>query len=232
MQPRFVALMSRFGASASEAELDAAGAALLSAYSEPTRFYHTAAHLADVMDKLDWAKNALQETGELDMMTPREAARMFDVIELALWYHDAVYDATQKDNEAKSRDWFLKDAKKFGLADDLQRDVAALIDLTAHHKNAATLPERILTDCDLAILGAPPAAFAAYDANIRKEYAHVPAAAYKVGRYNVLQGFLSQPQVFKTEAFQKQFEAQARANLSAGPKPMALRLRDWLKPKH
>ncbi|MDE1153121.1 MAG: hypothetical protein PW788_11345 [Micavibrio sp.] len=232
MQPRFAALLSRFGATAPEAGLDAAGTALLAAYSTPKRFYHTAAHLADVMEKLDWAKTALQDTGELDMMTPREAARMFDVIELALWYHDAVYDATLKDNEAKSRDWFLKDAKIFGLAEDLQRDVAALIDLTAHHKKAATLPERILTDCDLAILGAAPADFAVYDANIRKEYAHVPAAAYKTGRYNVLQGFLNQPQVFKTGAFRNKYEAAARANLSATPKPAVLRLRDWLiKPK-
>ncbi len=227
MQSRFTALWSRLGVSAPG--LDDSAAGLLNAYSEPSRHYHSAAHLADVLEKLDWAKTALQESGELGMMTPAEAAKMFDVIELSLWYHDAVYDAKAKDNEAKSRDWFLADAKKFGLGDDVAKDVAALIDLTAHHKEARTLPERIMTDCDLAILGAPPAAFKKYDDDIRKEYAHVPPLVYAPARQKVMAGFLNQPFIFKTEAFRKVYEAPAKRNLAPSAMPIKQRIFDWFK---
>ncbi len=227
MQARFQQLLSRLGASSPG--LDDSAAKLLAAYSAPSRHYHSAAHLADVLEKLDWAKTALQESGELGMMTPVEAAKMFDVIELALWYHDAVYDAKAKDNEALSRDWFLADAKKFGLGDDIARDVAALIDLTAHHKEARTLPECIMTDCDLAILGAAPAAFKAYDDNIRKEYAHVPELVYGPARKNVMAGFLNQPFIFKTEAFRKLYEDAAKRNLAPAAQPVKQRIVDWFK---
>jgi len=228
LEERFERLWQRFGIT--DPETRQAGLALLAAYDGPGRHYHNVTHLDSVLQQLDWAKKSLQETGELSMMTPEESNKMFDVIELALWYHDAVYDAKAKDNEAKSRDWFLSDAHEFGLGAALQQDIAALIDLTAHHKDAKTLPERILTDCDLAILGAAKPAFDAYDDGIAKEYAHVPAPAYATGRAAVLKGFLDQPQIFKTEAFRKAYEAQARQNLQPpGGLPALLKVKDWFK---
>lgn len=158
-------------------DIPATGIRLIAEYSGPDRHYHSRVHLEDVLAKLDWAKTALLKTAELPLTT--EAQReMFDTIELALWYHDVVYDAKLKNNEQLSRDLFLTHAAHFGLDETMQQNVAKLIDLTANHKNAASLMERIMTDCDLAILGAPKPEFDQYDANIRKEYAHVPAPAY------------------------------------------------------
>lgn len=193
---------------------------LLSAYAENGRHYHTAAHLKDVLERLDWARDALSASGELSALSDREKEKMFDIIELSLWYHDAVYDAKAKDNEAKSRDWLLADAQKAGLPEETAKAAAQLVDLTAHHKDAKTLAERIMTDCDLAILGADEKSFAAYDANIRKEYAHVPAPAYRTGRARVLKGFLEQPQIFKTGAFRDAFEQRAKSNLAAATRPI------------
>jgi predicted metal-dependent HD superfamily phosphohydrolase len=201
----------RFGIASQDVE--AAGKPLLDAYAGPARFYHGLQHLEDVIWYLDWAKTAMMTTKELVELTPGERVKMFGEVELALFYHDAVYDPKTKDNEEKSRDWFLRDARRFGLPDDISEDVAHLIELTMHHKNAISLPECVMADCDLSILGAEPEKFRAYDKNIRREYAHVPAAAYKLGRRKVLQGFLDQPQIFKTRAFFKYYEAQARMNL-------------------
>lgn len=191
------------------------GEMLVKAYNEPSRFYHNQVHLEDVLAKLDFAKTALEKSGEVAHLSPPDKQRMYDVIELSLWYHDAVYDATAKDNEAKSRDLFLSHARTLGLGGDIQKEVADLIDLTAHHKDAKTLPERIMTDCDLAILGAPDAEFKNYDTNIRREYAHIPATIFNPRRVLVLGGFLNQPGIFKTKAFQDAFEEQARSNLNA-----------------
>lgn len=221
-QERWQALWQRMGGDAEKA----AGflSPLLAAYAGEGRHYHTTTHLQDVLQQLDWAKQALETSGELDGIDDAARERMFDAIELSLWYHDAVYDAKAKDNEEKSRDWLLKDAKEAGLQEDAVKAAAHLIDLTAHHKDAKTLEERIMTDCDLAILGADEKSFAVYDANIRKEYAHVPAPAYRTGRSKVLKGFLNQQHIFKTKAFRDAREEQAKANLAAATKPL------WRRP--
>ncbi|MEZ0261792.1 MAG: N-methyl-D-aspartate receptor NMDAR2C subunit [Alphaproteobacteria bacterium] len=211
---RYAALWTRLGGTPDTVQ----GAAVVSAYNGPGRYYHNETHLKDVLEKLDWAKGALEKSGEVKHLSSPEKQKMFDTIELALWYHDAVYDGKAKDNEERSRDSFLQHAEKSGIPADVKKEVAALIDLTKHHKNAKTLPERILTDCDLAILGAAPAAFKAYDEGIRKEYAHVPAAVYKGARRSVLKGFLDQPRLFKTDAFHAEYDAPARANLGQAVK--------------
>ena len=210
-------LWRRFGAAS--VLLGGTGTAIISAYQGMSRFYHATQHLDDVLSKLDWAKGALEASAETAALKAEEKQRLFDTIELALWYHDVVYDPKAKDNEAKSRDLFLVHAREYGLPEDVRKDVAALIDLTAHHGNANTLAERILVDCDLAILGAPAEEFEQYDQNIRKEYAHVPGPAYKRARRGVLKSFLDQPRIFKTEAFLQTYEETARRNLEKASKP-------------
>lgn len=201
------------------------GISVISAYEGSGRFYHTRKHLEDVLQKLDWAKGALEAAGDLADVPAHERPVLFDTIELALWYHDAVYDAKEYDNELKSRNLFLGNAAKNGLPDHIMRETAMLIDVTAKHKNARKLDECILCDCDLAILGAPKAEFDAYDAGIRKEYAHVPAHEYENARRRVLAGFLRQGKPFKTKAFQQEFGARARWNL----RRRAMPARAWLE---
>jgi predicted metal-dependent HD superfamily phosphohydrolase len=210
--PRWQALWQRLGVE--DAALQGAGRQLINRYTEG-RFYHTEEHLQSVLAQLDWAKGALERSGELEGLSPAQRQKLFDTVEIAIWYHDAVYNPQENDNEARSRDLFLEDAKKFGLPEDVTRDAARLIDLTAHHKDAKTLMERLMTDCDLAVLGARPAVFNQYGAGVREEYAHVPPKVYKTERQKILEGFLDQPSVFKTAAFRQAFEAQAKRNLGA-----------------
>ena len=218
--PRWQALWQRFGVE--NAGLAAAGQEVIKAYKDG-RYYHSQDHLASVLIELDWAKGALEKSGELSGLSIDARQKLFDTVELALWYHDVVYDAQAKhgDNERKSRDLFLSDAEKFGLPAPIRQEIASLIDLTAHHKDAKTLAERLMTDCDLAVLGASPAVFHQYDLDIREEYKHVPLPDYKTARRDVLAGFLKQKPIFKTAAFRKKLEAQAEKNLKGaiGPLP-------------
>lgn len=216
-------LWQRLGAEAPG--LARTGRDVIAAYEEAGRFYHTRQHLEDVLQKLDWAKTALAAAGDIADIPEHELPVLFDTIELALWYHDAVYNPTEYDNEMKSRNLFLGDAAKNGLPDHIQREVAMLIDVTAKHGNAGKLDEVILCDCDLAILGAAKAEFDEYDQNIRREYAHVPAREYENARRRVLAGFLRQKNLFKTKAFQAEFGARARWNLMRRAQP----LRAWLE---
>jgi predicted metal-dependent HD superfamily phosphohydrolase len=210
--PRWQALWGRLGVE--DARLAAAGRKVVACYGEKGRFYHAQDHLQAVLAQLDWARAALEKSGELAGLSPARKQRLFDTVELALWYHDIVYDPKARDNEEQSRDLFLADAEKFGLPAGVRRDVAKLIDLTAHHKDAKSLMECLMVDCDLAVLGAKPAVFRQYDADIRREYAHVEISLYKTARKGVLEGFLDQPSVFRTEAFRRKLEAQAQKNLA------------------
>lgn len=193
---------------------------VLDAYDDAARPYHNLTHLNDVLVKLDWAK----EHVALDHIDTDTRARMFARIELALFYHDVIYDAKAKDNEAQSRDLFLQHAANFGMEPHDREAIARLIDITAKHTTATALDEQILCDCDLAILGADRETFDRYDRNIRIEYAHIPAAIWNVRRPGVLQHFLDQPRLYKTDAFHDRYDAQARDNLRhaiAPPSPLA-----------
>lgn len=214
---RYTALWQRLGVT--HTGVAAAGERLLTLYQDPARAYHNLTHLDDVLSKLDWSKDALQKSGALAALDVAARQKMFDTIELALFYHDAIYDARAKDNEAQSRGLMQRDAAQFGLDAPIAADAARLIDLTAHHGQAQTLDEKIMADCDLAILGAAPEAFKKYDAEIRREYAHVPAPLYAAGRAKALRGFLQTPELFKTAAFAEAYDAAARRNLAAALAP-------------
>lgn len=210
--PRYIAAWKNFVPQ--HAEMIPAGMVLFDAYADAARPYHNLTHLKDVLAKLDWARDACRGEPEMQALLPGQQARMFAHIELALFYHDVIYDAKAKDNEAKSRDLFLADAARFGMGEDDKRAIARLIDITAKHTAAESLDEKIMSDCDLAILGADAETFAAYDRNIRREYAHLPAPAYALGRAQVLARFRDADPLFKTAAFQKQYGVAAKHNLT------------------
>ena len=173
--------------------------ALLAAWREPQRHYHTLQHLSECFAHLDEA--------------PVPAGQACE-IELALWFHDAVYDVHARDNEARSADWALDALGSAGLAFLLCERVAALVMATCHAAPATSPEAHLVTDIDLAILGAPPARFAEYERQIRAEYAHVPAPLFARKRREVLQGFLERDRIYRTVYFAARYEPQARANLS------------------
>ena len=180
----------------------------------PGRQYHNQTHLADVLAKLDWAREKLFDSAELAYLQPADRSRMFDRIELALFYHDVIYNARAKDNEAQSRDLFLVHAEQQQLPQADRDAIARLIDMTANHTTAKEMDECIMADCDLAILGAERKAFEAYDRQIMQEYSHVPAAIARPRRAAVMKKFLDAPRLFKTDLFHQEFDARARANLA------------------
>jgi predicted metal-dependent HD superfamily phosphohydrolase len=164
-------------------------------YAEPQRRYHTLDHIADCLEQLD--------------ERPTDAR----LIEEALWWHDAIYDPTRSDNEARSADLARADLEALGLDDAERQEVARLILLTAGHRvDPADAVGARLVAIDLSILGREPPAYDRYAAAIRQEYAHVPEPLYRAGRARVLKGFLTGP-IYADPEFAARYEAQARANL-------------------
>ncbi|MDR0212428.1 MAG: N-methyl-D-aspartate receptor NMDAR2C subunit [Comamonas sp.] len=172
--------------------------ALLAAYAEPQRRYHTQQHLAECLAHFETVQSQAQHPAE---------------VELALWFHDAVYDIKAKDNELRSAQWAVQALGQACLAESQGGRVHELIMATRHE----ALPEhgdaRLLVDIDLAILGADPERFAEYDAQVRAEYAWVPWPIYGIKRKQVLQGFLQRSAIYATPYFHARLEQQAHANL-------------------
>lgn len=186
------------------ARQDLAGwhARLIAAYSEPHRHYHTMQHLRECLEHLANWRNAHAWT--------REHA----LVELALWFHDAVYVIGAPDNEERSADWAAGAVRDAGLDDALARRVHALVMDTRHQAQPQGEAAELLVDIDLAILGAHEARFDEYEQQIAREYASVPEAVRRPRRAAILRGFLARPRLYATEHFASRLEAQARANLA------------------
>jgi predicted metal-dependent HD superfamily phosphohydrolase len=172
---------------------------LVAAYSERHRHYHTLQHLRECLVQFDAAA----------MLARRPAE-----VELALWFHDAVYDPRRGDNEERSADWARDSVLAAGCGADMADRVAALVLATQSHVAAGDDADAaLLLDVDLAILGAAPARFDEYEKQIRAEYAHVPDDDFRLGRARVLRGFLARERIYATGVFHDALEARARANL-------------------
>ncbi|HEX8913014.1 MAG TPA: hypothetical protein VF796_11690 [Humisphaera sp.] len=173
---------------------------LLARYAEPHRAYHDRTHLAECLALLDEARAACAD--------PR-------AVEVAIWFHDAVYDPRATDNEPASADLADRQLAALGEPAAWVARVHQLILDTAHRDEPASADGALLVDIDLAILGADAARFDAYDRAIRAEYAHVPEPAYRAGRSAVLRRFLDRRPIYRTPPMADRFEAAARRNLAA-----------------
>ena len=188
------------------------GARLLGAYGSPERAYHDLRHLTEVLERVD--ELAAEATDP-------------DLVRLAAWFHDAVYDtaydtATEtaaggaESSEERSAVMAADALRSLRVAPAACDEVARLVRLTADH---APEPDDangcVLCDADLAVLARDPAGYAAYTADVRREYAHVPEEVFRRGRSAILRGLLEQPTLFRTPLARDRWEPAARANLAA-----------------
>lgn len=191
---------------ASPLPLPAAWPALLAAaYGEGRRAYHTVAHVAEVLRHLAWARARLGPAALDD-----EAS-----VVVAVLFHDAVYDARAKDNEARSAALAREALAAAPIADPAR--VTELILATARHGAIDPGADRDLAlflDCDMAILGAAEAPYDAYERGVAYEYAEAyPPAAFREGRAAFLEALAARPRLFATALFHDAYDAAARANL-------------------
>lgn len=174
-------------------------------YATPPRSYHNFSHVQEVL------RHYAEVTQGPGWTKPVEPY-------LAVLYHDAIYEAGRKDNESRSAKLAVEKIAEW-LPDagvDSAR-VVQLIDYTARHGQlTADQVDRdaaLFLDCDMAILGAEPAAFDAYDRGIAAEYRHVPRWLFKLNRRRFLKALLARERIFLSDFFHDRYDAQARINL-------------------
>ncbi len=180
---------------------------LMARYNEPWRAYHTLNHIEAIFEEYDALRRKVgTRPSWLDCSDPR-------AIEMAIWYHDAVYNTAAKDNEERSAQLFQATAKAYHLNKVFTEKVSQLIVATKHGRMSDDLSGRLLCDMDLSILGQPEAAFDEYERGVRREYGWVPERQFNEGRGAILESFLNRPAIYSTNFFQRKYEDRARKNL-------------------
>ena len=171
---------------------------LLKAYSSPDRFYHNLTHIQDCLSIFD-------QTSLL--------AVHLEEVELAIWFHDAVYDTRRNDNEQKSAEWAVSAINQSGVEHAVAERVFNFVLATRHTTEVSDRDAQFVVDVDLSILGRETEIYWQYENNIRKEYAWVPENLFRERRIEILRGLLDREYIYFHERYRERFEDQARANL-------------------
>ncbi|MGE3296626.1 MAG: hypothetical protein AB7I68_04670 [Porticoccaceae bacterium] len=191
---RWLTLMGRWGFSRNEETFRS----LMAAYAGKGRHYHSKEHIAACLRHLDSCISQIAKPHE---------------VELALWFHDAIYKPFSGGNEQKSADWAASFLSENGATGEDVARVHRLIMVTEHNAPTHTKDESILVDIDLSILGADPQTYDLFERDVRSEYKLVPLFMYKKKRAEVLKTFLDRPNIYQNEPFATEREHQAKENL-------------------
>lgn len=174
-------------------------AALIAMYNESHRAYHNLRHIEECFESLAPAAHLAEHLAE---------------VHLALWFHDAIYDPREKDNEQASADLARESVVRAGLEQDSASRIHELIIATRHTTRAELADARLLADVDLAILAAPAPRFLEYQAQIHQEYSWMPRDEFQRARKMILKGFLERPAIYQTDWFAERLEKRARVNIA------------------
>lgn len=191
---RWAILMDQLGLLASVGTFER----LQKLHSQRHRRYHTAEHINACIRHLDHY---------------RDLATRPELIEIAIWFHDAIYKPFSKTNEADS----AKMAHLFLSGHRPDADVAAvttMITLTQTHGQTDDPNTALMLDIDLSILATPPEVYDAYVRDIRHEYRWVPGPMFRKGRAKMLRHFLAMDRIYKTDALRAAWDAKARVNMA------------------
>ncbi len=194
MSTRWADLMAALDLKANQATFER----LQRNYGQSHRHYHDLKHIQATLLHLDevWG-----------------LAREPELIALALWFHDAIYQPFSSTNEANSAQWAV-DFMRANHMDQAAIDgVHALIMITAHDAQATGVDQQLMIDIDLGILGSPPDVYQQYEVHIRKEYRWVPRFIYNKKRLQLLRSFAAREQLYNHPHFQQLWTVQARTNL-------------------
>ncbi len=165
---------------------------LSSMYCQPQRHYHDLRHIADL---LVWG----------------QAFPLDEIQVWAVWFHDAIYDVTRKDNEEQSAQLVERRLPAQGYDEAFVAEVAQIVRDTEKHIPSTPRAEAVI-DVDLAPLAIPEPAFLANRARIRKEVAHATDEQFVAGTAAFAESMLKRDRIYYTPWGQSR-EAKARQNL-------------------
>ena len=167
-------------------------------YSEPRRKYHNANHIHFCLDQFEYVRHLPNDP---------------EAVEMAIWFHDAVYDPKSSNNEICSAKFALNILRLGELHDAFNMKVSVLIMYTRHLRPPRDIDAQVLVDIDLSSLGKPWQCFIIDSPRVREEDSHIPDKYFRIGLGMFFPKLLMRPTVYLTQYFHRKYEAQARENL-------------------
>jgi len=172
---------------------------LLDRWGEEHRRYHGRTHLLAVLEALDL------------LCAPATPPR---TVQLAAWFHDAVYRGAAGQDEEDSARLAEERLAHAGLPGADIEEVARLVRLTSDHRPEPGDDDgALLCDADLSVLGGEPEPYARYVAAVREDYAHIGDADFAAGRAAVVRRLLDLDPLFHSERARELWLDAARRNL-------------------
>ena len=197
MQSRFDNLCRQLGVSSED--LIGWRQKLFDQYNQSNRYYHNLVHIYNFIKVFEQHPTVIRQP------------LWFEV---AIWWHDAIYDAQRKDNEQKSAQWAV-DCWGDYLEEEALAYIKLLIDSTEKH---LPLEDNIdvyyFLDMDLSVLATESTTYITYTNYIAKEYQlYYPKLLYKMGRKKAMRQFFNRSRLYYTSFFYENYENQAKSNI-------------------
>jgi predicted metal-dependent HD superfamily phosphohydrolase len=165
---------------------------------EPHRRYHTPVHIAHCLNQFDLARDHMDEP---------------DAVEMALWFHDIIYDARANDNEVQSAKYFVERCGD-SLDPDFTSRVRDLIIVTIHKELPASNDEKFMVDIDLSSFGLPWDRFLKDSEGVRDEFPHLSDEEFYPAQKIFLDSLLERKHFCFTRFFRERHEQTARDNIT------------------
>jgi predicted metal-dependent HD superfamily phosphohydrolase len=194
--PRFRALWKRCVASPPSPDAASVFTELKQLLVGPGRLFHNLDHIRECVRRLDEVAPLLDDA---------------DAVEMAIWFHDAIYDPGDATNEWRSAELFL--ARSEGALPVFRRRVCALILTTRHATAARSSDRRFIDDIDLVGFAAPWDDFMHSGDLLRAEFAAHADAKYYASQAQFLARLQRRSRFFATDYFHDKYEARAQRNI-------------------
>ena len=136
----------------------------------------------------------------------------WDAVEMAVWFHDVIYEIDGSENEIKSADFFREQSDQM-MTPEFRQEVCDMILTTMHNKNVPRGDACYVVDVDLSSLGMPWESFKKDSDDIRKERISLSDKEFLASQRPFLQALLDRPRIFFTDFYGNLYESHARANI-------------------
>jgi len=167
-------------------------------YSEPGRHYHTPKHIEHCLAQFDLVVDKLDNP---------------DAVEVAIWFHDLVFEANADDNELQSARRFVELAND-SMEGEFKTTVYDLIIATAPPRMPKTTDQKFMLDIDLSSFGLPWKDMLRDSIAVRQESPQLSDAEFFPGQRAFLESLVKREHFYFTEFFRSRIEETARSNIN------------------
>lgn len=167
-------------------------------YSEAGRHYHTPKHIDHCLAQFDISSAEMEDA---------------DAVEMAIWFHDLIFEPNADDNEVRSARRFVELAGSAMKAEFKSR-VYDLIMATAPPRMPKTIDQKFMLDIDLSSFGLPWDEMLRDSIAVRQESPQLVDAEFFPGQRAFLESLVEREHFYFTEFFRSRIEERARSNIN------------------